>query len=323
MILHFDVSTQNISDLYDKSVQSVVTIFTLSNDYSQEKITTNSALGSGFIVSTDGLILTAAHVVEVADKLYVKFYDGSISEANIVATNASIDAAIIKLKISPPELKPIILATPESIRVGEKVYIIGAPMGIENSLSVGYISGKKSTGQVVNGKVIEQFQTDAAINTGNSGGPMLNMKGEVIGVVSHIISRSGGFEGIGYVTTARQAYDALVQTEVLWSGFDGRFLDETLAKILNVPQKSGFLVQRVVSGSMADKMGMKAGFVPFTYRGENILLGGDIILDISGQKCTAPHDLALIRNLIRSFAVGDILMMTLWRGGKEVLIQTH
>ncbi|MFZ1582685.1 MAG: hypothetical protein WAT26_16175, partial [Saprospiraceae bacterium] len=140
-------------------------------------------------------------------------------------------------------------------------------------------------------------------------------------VVSHILTRSGGFEGIGFVTSARQAYEALKQTEAIWTGFDGRFLDPILAKVLNVPQKSGFLVQRVVPNSLADSLGMQAGHLPIKYGGETILLGGDIILEMSGQKCSEPHDLTLIRNLINALNIGDKMSMTLWREGKEMIVE--
>ena len=320
--LQTKTTAQDLSHLYDNSVKSVVTIFTLSNDFTEKEVTTNSALGSGVIISQDGVIMTAAHVVNDVDKLVVKLYDGSFISANVIATNPTIDVAIIKLAKINTGVKSVKLGNPDMVKIGEQIYIIGAPMGLENALSVGYISGKKSTGQVVNGKAIVQLQTDASINTGNSGGPMFNMQGEVIGIVSHILSRSGGFEGIGFVTSAFEAYEVLRQTEALWTGFDGRFLDITLAKVLNMPQKSGFLIQRVVPGSMADSLGMKAGYLPFKYGGETILLGGDIILEISGQKCTAPHDLTLIRNLISSLTVGEKLSMTLWRDGNEMTVET-
>jgi len=165
------------------------------------------------------------------------------------------------------------------------------------------------------------IQTDASINQGNSGGPMFNMKGELIGIVSFILSQSGGFEGLGFAVDINTAKKTLFDVNSFWTGFDGLFLNEVIAGILNTPQRSGVLIQRVTPNSFADKIGIKAGFVQGEILGQKLRLGGDIILSIQGLSCNAPHDLGNIKLQIQNLNIGDQVLIEVLRKGKIIVLE--
>jgi serine protease Do len=191
------------------------------------------------------------------------------------------DVALITLKKPPTNPHIAIIGNSDEVRIGDEVFVVGAPMGLPYSLSRGVISGRHAENNLSNdGKSLEFFQTDAAINTGNSGGPMYNYKGEVIGIVSSILSRSGGFEGIGFAATSNVARELLTDRGSRYFGIEARLLSREMAFILNVPQESGLLVQHVVRNSPAGKIGIKGGFRTAVIDEEEIMLGGDIILQI-------------------------------------------
>ena len=157
-------------------------------------------------------------------------------------------------------MKPSPMADSRTVRVGDQVMIIGAPYGLSHSMSVGWISARWPPNTVYKSMPLaEFFQTTATINTGNSGGPMFNMAGEVIGIVSHNISKSGGSEGLGFVVTINTAKKLLLERKSFWSGIDGTMLTGDLAAIFNLPQPAGFLVKTVAQGSSAWNMGLLGG----------------------------------------------------------------
>jgi len=159
----------------------------------------SSGIGSGVLIE-ENQILTAAHVVDGAQFIEVHFNDGVRIRAEVVASLKSSDIALLKLKRGHPDPTIAVLADSDKARVGSKVFIIGSPFGISQTLSVGHLSGRMDRGLLADGTPVEFLQTDTAINTGNSGGPMYNTDGEVIGIVSFILSKSGGFDGIGFAT---------------------------------------------------------------------------------------------------------------------------
>jgi serine protease Do len=161
--------------------------------------------------------------------------------------------------------------------------VIGNPVGIEFSLSTGVVSGRHSTRHVFGGSVeAEVIQTDAAINSGNSGGPMFDSRGEVIAIAQSILSKGGGFEGLGFGLSINTVKKVLGLDPCLWLGFSGVSLSETSAELLNVPGANGLLVQTVTPGGPAEAAGVRGGVVPIQVGGEHILLGGDVILGING-----------------------------------------
>jgi serine protease Do len=220
-------------------------------------------------------------VVGNAELIMVEFLDGEAIPSTVERISRMADVALIRLERAPSDPRPAKLGDSDSTRIGEEVFVIGAPMGLPYSLSRGVISGKHFEDRLTrDGKILEFFQTDAAINTGNSGGPMYNYRGEVIGIVSSILTRSGGFEGIGFAATSNIATTLLLTRSAKYFGIDALLLPPELARILNVPQESGWLVQHVVLNSPAHIAGVKGGYRSIPYEGEEILLGGDIILSV-------------------------------------------
>ncbi len=280
------IGAQDLSELYEKVNPSVVVILTEEKSLQQvggySQIVSSEGLGSGFLISKTQ-ILTAAHVVDVAERVLVQFHDGEIIGATVTSSFDEPDIALITLAFPKKDAQVVTLGDSDTIKIGEQVFVVGAPFGLAHSLSSGYISGriknKKSQNPFTNS---EYLQTDAAINTGNSGGPMFNLKGEVVGIVSHIKTITGGFQGIGFAATANIAKELLLKRTIPWSGAEFFPLSKDASKLLNVPQNNGLLVQRVVRSSPYGKLGLRGGTVKATINKTEILLGGDVILAING-----------------------------------------
>ena len=199
ILVYFPLTAQDLSVRYQESIKSVVTIFTTEFKFANGSVSPSESLGSGVIISTEGLILTAAHVVETANVIQVKLHNNNTYKAEVIRSIPSADIALIKIIDKVPSLYAApLLEGYKNLNIGHQVYVIGAPLGIEQSLSSGYVSGFLQRNVMANGNMAKFVQTDAAINQGNSGGPMFDMHGRVIGIVSFILSQSGGFDGIGY-----------------------------------------------------------------------------------------------------------------------------
>ena len=314
-----NLMAQDLAPLFAKLDPSVVTIQTVQVNISAGTPTPSNALGSGIIIDESGLILTAAHVVETANAIGVKLSTDEIVEAEIVKTVPTADVALLKLKRVPPGLKVATLGNSDDLKVGNQVITIGSPFGVEHSLSVGYVSGKMKKGVVAGGEMVGYIQTDAAINQGNSGGAMFNLKGEVIGIVSFILSQGGGFDGIGFAIDINTTRKVLLENkDHFWTGFDGVFLGDDLSKILNVPQSNGVLIQRVTSNSFADQLGLQEGFFQAEILGQKLWLGGDIILSMQGTSCASPHNLDNIKHAIEHLKEGEPVTMKILRHGKVI-----
>jgi serine protease Do len=161
--------------------------------------------------------------------------------------------------------------------------VIGAPFGLSHTLTVGHLSARHTPGTMVGPhNLAEFFQVDAAINRGNSGGPVFDMDGEVIGIVSYILSRSGTFEGVGFAVTTNSIRDLLLSRRMPWSGISVFALDRTMARLFNLPQNGGLLVQQVARGSPGAKLGLVPGYVPARIGDYELLIGGDVILSVDG-----------------------------------------
>ena len=213
-------------------------------------------VGSGVLVSADGKIITAAHVVQTADEITAEFLSGEQIPARVIASEPEADVSLLQLERMPA--KPMVAALGNSDRsqVGDQIFIVGAPYGIAHTLSVGYITARHKPNTVYGEMALaEFFQTDAAINPGNSGGPMFNMAGEVIGVASHNISKSGGSEGLGFVVTINMTRRLLLEQRSFWSGMSSVVVSGRVARALNLPQPVGLLVQRVAANSPAAQIG--------------------------------------------------------------------
>ncbi|MGH1478591.1 MAG: S1C family serine protease, partial [Geminicoccales bacterium] len=205
----------------------------------------------------------------------------------------------------------------------EQIFVIGAPYGLRHTLTVGYVSARHAPATLTGSLVLGEFiQTDAAINRGNSGGPMFNMAGEVVGIVSHIFSRSGQFEGVGFAVSSRTVENLLLGQRSPWSGISFFGLSGNLAKVFNLPQDTGVMVQRVASRSPGEKLGLRPGFLPATIGGQELLLGGDIILLFDGIQVGDPTTEKEIRGHLASLKAGDKVEVTVLRGGQTISLST-
>lgn len=328
LILTISVSirAQNVSKLYNKVIPSVVTIMIeqkeVVTDYAtmSKAMATTSGLGSGVIISESGEIMTAAHVIEAAETVKVRLINGEEISAKVITSNKDADVALIKLLWPPKEpLTVAPVADSEKVSTGDKVIVIGAPLGLEHSLSVGYISGRMANNGISdNFTHIEYFQTDAAINHGNSGGPMFNMKGEVVGIVSFILSESGGFEGIGFAVTSNVAKNELLGTQSFWFGIGFESIAGDIAKIFNLPQDMGLLVQKVATNSPADIAGLRPGIYQMNLEGMPLMVGGDIILKIGEFEITPDMNRNLFRKKMGEVKPNTAIPMKVLRGGEII-----
>lgn len=310
-------NTADFADLYEQHSPSVVTIFTATVENGQDASDAALGIGSGVLIEKNQ-ILTAAHVVDGAQAIEVLFTDGTRIKADVISSLAASDIALIELRESHPDPTIAELADSNDTAIGSEVFIIGAPFGISQTLSVGHLSGRLNRGLMAGGTPIEFLQTDTAINTGNSGGPMFNTKGEVIGIVSFILTKSGGFDGIGFATSSNTARQALLTSSGVLAGFEGIVLNEQVAKLLNFPQP-GLLVQRVNANSTMAKAGLIAGSVPSDIGGQRMLLGGDLILAINGLVCRGPHDFsAVLADTGDDVHINEPIAITVYRQGKEI-----
>jgi serine protease Do len=289
------LSAQNLADLFDANKHSVVTIYVAESVSAgtgdPRTFTDNMGLGSGVLVK-ENIVLTASHVVANAEEIMVQFYDGEAIPAKTFRHARDADVALIRLDHPPADPHVAVIGNSDDARIGDDIFVVGAPMGLPYSLSRGVISGRHSEPNLYNdGKLLEFFQTDASINTGNSGGPMFNYQGEVIGIVSSILTRSGGFEGIGFAATSNVATALLAERSSRFFGIEAMILSYEMAMVLNVPQESGWLVQRVVKDSPAGQVGIKGGYLKVTIGEEELFLGGDIILQVDDLKITGQESL--------------------------------
>ena len=318
---------QTVSDVFKQVNQSVVVVYTSERTLvsgAPDRFVDVGGLGSGVLVSDDGDVLTAAHVVQSAERVIVQFLSGELIEARVLGSVPSADLALLRLEHRPTGVLPVPMGNSDSVEIGDQVLVIGSPLGVGNTLTVGHVSGRRQLNRTM-GAVFqaELLQTDAAINQGNSGGPMFNMAGEVIGIVSHIISQSGGSEGLGFVVTSNMARDLLLEGTSLWSGIDGFQLSEGLALILNVPPPStGLLVQRVARGSLGERLGLEGGTVSATISDEDLILGGDIVLTFQGIAIAAATSEEQLRAAVARLKPGDRIVVTVLRAGAVTTLTT-
>ena len=317
------VQAGSVAELFKKVSSSVVVIKTSQREIlevGQETPVSVGGIGSGVLISRDGKVLTAAHVVQTADAVMVKFATGETVPARVIASEPAADVALLQLILKAPDVHVATLADSDSVEVGEEVFVIGAPLGISHTLTVGHISARRRPNTTYSDfRMGEFFQTDAAINQGNSGGPMFNMKGEVIGLVSYIISQSGGSDGLGFAVTSNTARDLVLDEPSFWSGLQGLPLSGDLAGIFNLPQSSGILVQKVATDSPAESLGLRPGVYKATIEGEPLLVGGDIILRVMDLE-VGDTTLEAIRKVIRELPSGETIRLDVLRQGKRMTL---
>jgi serine protease Do len=308
---------QTPGEVFRKVAPSVVVIRAKGHEVAASGQTRFNETGSGVLISSDGKVMTAAHVVHAMDEISVEFLGGETVKARVVASEPAADLSLLQLERVPAGAKSSPLANSDSLQVGDPVIIVGAPYGLSYSLSAGLISARWKPNTVYKTMPLaEFFQTTATINTGNSGGPMFATNGEVVGIVSHNISKSGGSEGLGFVVTINTAKKLLLEKRSFWSGLEGQILTDEQADLLNLPPGStGFIVKTIAKGSPAEAMGLRGATMVANLGGDQVPLGGDIILAVEGLKAEAVN-LAKIRDLLASKPAGSPFKVTVLRAGK-------
>ena len=310
---------QTPGEVFRKVAPSVVVIRAKGRDISASGQSRFAETGSGVLISPDGKVMTAAHVVHAMDEINVEFLGGETVKARVVASEPAADLSLLQLERVPKDAKSSPLANSDQIQVGDPVIIVGAPYGLSYSLSDGLISARWKPNTVYKTMpMAEFFQTTATINTGNSGGPMFNMKGEVIGIVSHNISKSGGSEGLGFVVTINTAKKLLLERKSFWSGLEGQVLSNAEADLLNLPPgATGFVVKTVAKDSPGEQIGLRGATMMVNLGNGDVPLGGDIILAVDGMKAE-PANLQKIRDLLSTQPSGTQYKVTVLRAGKVV-----
>jgi S1-C subfamily serine protease len=242
-----------------------------------------SGAGTAVALSRDGLLLTAAHVVLGAERILVRPFESDPTPARLVFMDRAADLALLRLEARGLDLHPATFGDSSRLRKGDTLYVIGNPSGLERSLSVGVVSGRHPAGRILGGAVeAELIQTDAAMNPGNSGGPMFDSSGNLVGLAQLILSESGGFEGLGFGLAINDVKRVLGLDPCVWLGFSAYSLDPQWSDALNLRVLGAALVQIVEPGSSAALAGLRAGTIRVAAPRGRLLLGGDVVIAIDG-----------------------------------------
>src|SRR5579875_3625040 len=316
-----DAEEQENVSVYKRALPSVVNITStqVAYDFFYQPVP-EQGQGSGFILDKQGHILTNNHVVEGAQLVEVTLSNKKKYKANVLGTDKAHDLALLQIN-STPDLQPAVLADSTNLLVGQRVYAIGNPFGFEGTMTRGIISAIRSVQLPSGVKIDNAIQTDASVNPGNSGGPLLNSHGEVIGITTMIAGNPNGgaaqSAGIGFaipISTAKAVLDDFARYgRVRRPSMDVVTLaiGPDLAQQIGLPADSGVLIERVLPGGAAERAGLKGGsqraYLGFT----PIVLGGDLIVAIDGQEVTSKPDLS---NALNQHHAGDTVTVTVFRG---------
>ncbi len=312
--------------IYARRSPGVVTIVAV---YGTDPATAQKAQGSGFVVSPKGYILTNSHVITTAgdgavakpaDRVYVEFQDRDRVEAKIVGWDVFDDVGLIRVAPSAHALAPVPLGNSAGVTVGEPVAAIGSPFGNENSLAVGVVSAtKRSVDSLTsNFNLVDAIQTDALINHGNSGGPLFDARGRVIGLNAQIRSTSGNAEGVGFsvaINSAKRSMQQLIangSVSYAFVGVETEDLTPSLAKRFDYPVERGAVITNVVDGGPAAAAGLRGGSGRDEVLGIEFVRGGDVIVAIDGQIVRSAAD--IVRIVTDSLSPGQIARFTIQRG---------
>ena len=304
----------SLVDIFEKSEESVVQVNVLRGG-------SDGGMGSGFVYSQEGYIITNQHVVKDAKKVTVTFLDGEAYIGDVIGTDPDLDIAVVKVSPSNTYLQPITIGDSSKLKVGEKIVAIGNPFGLSGSMTSGIVSQiGRLLPQESGYSIPDVIQTDAAINPGNSGGPLINMKGEVVGINTAIQSITGEFSGIGFAVpsnTVKKIVPVLIEDGEFkhpWMGISGTDVDPELADFRELKSSKGFLVISVIEGSPAEQAGLIGVTETKEINGRELAVDGDIVLSIDGKTVRKISDILI--HLQREKSIGDEMVLSVNRNGE-------
>ena len=316
--------------IYEERAPGVVTIFAHFGRADGQ--------GSGFVVSEDGVILTNAHVItnageadtaaetKAADELFVEFDDGDLVPATVVGWDVFDDVGVLRVDPGLHAVAPVPLGDSSEVAVGEPVAAIGSPFGAESSLSVGVVSATRRSIPALTSEyqLVDAIQTDAPINKGNSGGPLFDARGRVIGINAQIRSNSGVNEGVGFavpINAARRSLEQLLEDGEVSYAYVGISTDDltpSLARRLELKASRGALVVDVTAGSPAERSGLRGGERTVEDNGRTVTVGGDVVVEIAGRRVTGGDD--LVRIVAADLRPGQLASFTILRDGRYLKV---
>ena len=327
--------SMSINEIYENAAPGVVQITSTSGGQTStaaDPFSTplpqmpSTSLGSGFVVDKAGHIVTNYHVVSGADQIRVGFSNRDTVEAKVVGADPSTDLAVLLVETGSEALTPLALGDSDAVRVGDQVVAIGNPFGLSRTATAGIVSALQRYIQAPNSYTIDHvIQTDAPINKGNSGGPLLNARGEVIGVNTQIETgdTATGNVGIGFAVPSNTVKDVVAQilrtghVDRAYLGIVGQSITPDLVDTFKLPVEQGVLVQSVASDSAADKAGLEGGDTEVVVAGETYVLGGDVIEAFDGEKISSIEKL---RDAIAALEPGDKAKLQLYRDDKKLSV---
>jgi 2-alkenal reductase len=325
------------SEIYAKRAVGVVTVLAYFGE--QAETAEDAAQGSGFVVTKSGYVLTNSHVIttageagaaekpEAANTVYVQYRDSERVPAKVVGWDLYDDVGLLKVDPRDHPVSPVPLGDSSAVVVGEPVAAIGSPFGNESSLLTGVVSAtERSIASLTsNYRLVDAIQTDALINRGNSGGPMFNARGEVIGINAQIRSDTGTAEGVGFavpINAAKRSMAQLIETgrvRYAWLGITTSTLTPRLADHFGYPAESGAAIQEVVDGSPAARVGLRGGGDPEEWEGISLRPGGDLIVAVDGQKVVTAED--VVRIVTQRLLPGRRTVLTVLRGEERLEVE--
>jgi S1-C subfamily serine protease len=320
-------AAMSVNEIYERAAPGVVQITSTTRITDIGPFlgsTPQEALGSGFVVDKAGHIVTNYHVVQGADQIRVSFSNRDTVEAQLVGTDPSTDLAVVQVETGASALTPLPLGDSDRVLVGDQVVAIGNPFGLARTATAGIVSAVQRfiTSPDPRFTIDHVIQTDAPINHGNSGGPLLNTRGQVIGVNTKIKTDgvSSGNVGIGFAVPSNTVKDVVAQllrtgrVDHAYLGISGQAISSDVAKTYNLPVEKGVLVESVTNRSGADKAGLLGGEKQVVVAGETYVLGGDIIVAFDGKRISSIEQL---RDAIAEHKPGDKVKLAIYRDAKR------
>src|SRR5918992_3281083 len=317
-----------INEIYERAASGVVQITSTADGFSTGPSgTPEQHRGSGFVVDKAGHVVTNYHVVESADEINVSFSNRDTVEADLVGVDPSTDLALLRVDARSSALTPLSLGNSDRVRVGDEVVAIGNPFGLDRTVTFGIVSALQREIRAPNRFAIDQvIQTDAPINQGNSGGPLLSMRGRGVGVNTQIRTAEigSGFVGIGFAVPSNTVKDVVAQllrtgrVDHAYLGITGQPVTADLADDYNLPVEAGVLVEDVRVGTGAEKAGLRGGRTQVVVAGDTYILGGDIIVSFDGKPISS---VAELRAGLAAHKPGEEIELGIFRDAKKMTVK--